>query len=93
MCICALVSLLTCNVFYLMLVSTGYLALVALLVSSGGQYSNFTFNIFFFLLVCASCMILFSSLKLFALFFFVCVLCVDGVENVPLSHSKEYLKL
>ena len=26
-------------------------------------------------------------------FFFVCVLCVDGVENFPLSHSKEYLKL
>ena len=46
MCICALVSLLTCNVFYLMLVSTGYLALPALMVSSRGQYSNFTFNIF-----------------------------------------------
>ena len=27
------------------------------------------------------------------IFFFACVLCVDGVENFPLSQSKEYLKL
>lgn len=46
MCISALVSLLTCDVLNLMLVSTGYLALLALMVSSGGQHSNFTFNIF-----------------------------------------------
>ena len=30
----------------------------------------------FFLLVCASCMIFFSSVKLFALFFFLYVFCV-----------------
>ena len=47
MCICALVSLLTCDVFYLMLVSTGYLALLALMVSLGGQYSNFALNSIF----------------------------------------------
>ena len=55
-------------------------------------FSTPSFSTIFFLLVCASCMIFFSSLKLFALFlffFFVCVLCVDGVENFPLSHSKE----
>ena len=59
-------------------------------------FSTPSFSTIFFLLVCASCMIFFSSLKLFALFlfiFFVCVLCVDGVENFPFSLSKEYLKL